>query len=487
MSGVQTMVEIRSHVGGGQVDSHNSERMDVLNPATSEAIATVPVGDPRDVDDAVAAAKRAWQGWAQMPVIDRSSRLIRLAELIEANADDLARAETDDNGKPYALAREFEIPRAASNFRFFAGAILHTTSDAFDLGGQGMNYTLRRPRGVAGCISPWNLPLYLFTWKIAPALATGNTVVAKPSEVTPLSAYMLGELSLEAGLPPGVFNVVHGRGDTVGARIVEHPDVPTITFTGGTETGAQIAKTAGPMFKRMSLELGGKNPLIVCEDADIEAAMPTIVKACFQNSGQICTCASRILVHRDRLKGFMARFLDVVSALKVGDPLDPETDLGPLVSEAHRTHLEAAIARARDQGATVACGGGRPRGLPARVKSGAFMEPTVLMGLDQGCATNQEELFGPIVTVQGFDTHNEAVQRANAVQYGLACSIWTKDLDRAHRMSAMIDAGMIWVNAWMLRDLRTPFGGMKQSGIGREGGEEALRFFTEPRSITIGY
>lgn len=481
------MIEIRSHVGGGQVNSHNSERMDVFNPATRELIATVPVGDPRDVDDAVELAKRAWPTWSQMPALERSKCLIRLAELIEAHADDLALAETDDNGKPYTLAREFEIPRAASNFRFFAGAILHTTSDAFDLGGQGMNYTLRRSRGVAGCISPWNLPLYLFTWKIAPALATGNTVVAKPSEVTPLSAYMLGELSLEAGFPPGVFNVVHGRGDTVGARIVSHPDVPTITFTGGTATGAQIASTAGPMFKRMSLELGGKNPLIICEDADIEAGMQTIVRACFQNSGQICTCASRILVHRERLKGFMARFLDEVSALKVGDPVERDTDLGPLVSEAHRSEVKAAIQRARDQGATVAFGGEQPTGLPSRVKDGAFLQPTVLMGLDQACSTNQEEIFGPVVSVQGFDTHNEAVQRANAVPFGLACSIWTKNLDRAHRMSAMIDAGMIWVNAWMLRDLRTPFGGMKQSGIGREGGEEALRFFTEPRSITIGY
>jgi len=481
------MVEIQSHVGGGPVPSHGTGTFEVINPATAEPIGTVPIGDPRDVDDAVAAAGTAWPAWAQMPAQERAACLRALADLIEANADTLARAETDDNGKPYALAREFEIPRAAANFRFFAGAILHANSDAFDLGGQGMNYTLRRPRGVAGCISPWNLPLYLFTWKVAPALATGNTVVAKPSEMTPLSAGILGQLIPEAGFPAGVFNIVHGRGDTVGARIVEHPDVPTITFTGGTETGAQIARTAGPMFKRMSLELGGKNPLIVCEDADIEAAMPTIVRACFQNSGQICTCASRILVHRERLKGFMARFLDCVSALKVGDPLEAETDLGPLVSHAQREKVEAAIARAREEGATVACGGNRPTNLPERVRNGAFLEPTVLMGLDQACATNQEEIFGPLVTVQGFDTHHEAVQRANAVNYGLACSIWTKDLNRAHRMAAMIDAGMTWINGWMVRDLRTPFGGMKQSGVGREGGEDALRFFTEPRSITIGY
>ncbi len=487
MSRVSAMVNIKNHIGGGSVDSLSDERQDVTNPANGERIATVPVGSAADVDRAVETAKRAWKDWADTPALERSACLMRLADLIDRDVDDLANAETDNNGKPLALAREFEVPRAAANFRFFAGAILHSSSESYDLGEQGMNYTLRRPRGVAGCISPWNLPLYLFTWKVAPALATGNTVVAKPSEITPLSAFMLGELSLEAGLPPGVFNIVHGRGDTVGARLVEHPDVPTITFTGGTRTGAQIASVAGPMFKRTSLELGGKNPIIICEDADLEAAMPIIVRACFQNSGQICTCGSRILVHRDRFKAFMARFLDAVQALKVGDPRLPETDLGPLVSHEHRDLVERAIARAREEGATVACGGGRPEGLSKRIQGGAFLEPTVLMGLDQNTCTNQEEIFGPVVTVQGFDTHGEAITRANAVPYGLACSIWTKDLTRGHRMASMIESGMTWVNAWMMRDLRTPFGGMKQSGVGREGGQDALRFFTEPRSITIGY
>jgi aminomuconate-semialdehyde/2-hydroxymuconate-6-semialdehyde dehydrogenase len=447
----------------------------------------VPAGTASDVDEAVAAAERAFPSWSELPPDERAQRLNRLADLIDQNADELARTETDDNGKPYLLAREAEIPRAAANFRFFAGAIQHTQSESYDLGARGINYTLRRPRGVAACISPWNLPLYLFTWKIAPALATGNTVVAKPSEVTPMSASMFGDLAAEAGFPPGVLSIVHGRGDTVGARLVEHPAVPTITFTGGTETGAAIARAAGPMFKRMSLELGGKNAALVCEDADLEAAMPTIVRSCFQNSGQICTCMSRILVHRSRLKAFMARFLDCVAALKVGDPLEADTDMGPLVSEAHRAKVETAIERAKEEGGTVACGGGRPSVLPERVRQGFFLEPTVLMGLDQGSKTNQTEIFGPVVTVQGFDEHREAVTAANAVPYGLACSIWTKDLTRGHRMAAMIDAGITWVNGWMLRDLRTPFGGMKHSGVGREGGEDALRFFTEPKSITIGY
>ena len=480
------MIQVTSLIGTMQ-SVEDEPRMPVVDPATAEQIGTVPVGSADDVDRAVAIASEAFPVWSGASVHDRAAVLHGMADAIDANRDELANLESRDQGKPLSLARDLEIPRAAANLRFFADAIRQEKGDFFDLGAQGINYTLRRPRGVAGCISPWNLPLYLFTWKIAPALATGNTVVAKPSEVTPLSAHRFSELAAEAGMPPGVLNVVQGRGDTVGARIVEHPNVPTITFTGGTSTGEWIARTAAPMFKRLSLELGGKNPIIVCEDADLEAAMPTIVRACFQNQGEICTCGSRILVHRERIKAFMARFLECVSALKVGDPLDEETDLGPLVSADHRDKVEAAVARAVAEGGTLACGGGRPSVLPDRVRDGYFLEPTVLMGLDQSCATNQEELFGPVVTVQGFDTHGEAVTRANATDYGLACSIWTRNLDRAHRMAEKIESGMIWVNAWMLRDLRTPFGGMKHSGVGREGGADALRFFTEPRSITIAH
>ena len=486
MSDTETDITVRQLIGG-MVDSTSVETIPVIDPATGDRVGVVPKGAAEDVDRAVALAVEAFPIWSGSSAHERAAILHRLADLIDSHGDELARLESIDQGKPFSLARDLEIPRAAANLRFFADAVRQTRSEFYDLGTQGLNYTLRRPRGVAACISPWNLPLYLMTWKLAPALATGNTVVAKPSEVTPLTAHRFAELAVEAGLPPGVLNIVHGVGDIVGRRLVEHPNTPTITFTGGTETGAAIASVAAPMFKRTSLELGGKNAIVVCEDADLEAAMPVIVRACFQNSGQICTCGSRILVHRERLKGFMSRFLESVAALKVGDPLDPETDLGPLVSESHRAAVESAISRAVSEGGTLAHGGGRPGALPDRVQGGFFLEPTVLMGLDQDSDTNQHEIFGPVVTVQGFDHHGEAVARANATRYGLACSLWTRDLERAHRMAARIDAGMIWVNSWMLRDLRTPFGGMKDSGVGREGGEDALRFFTEPRSVTVAH
>ncbi|MEC8734307.1 MAG: aldehyde dehydrogenase [Planctomycetota bacterium] len=481
------MPDVLNLIDGALVEARDGGWRDSINPATGEPHTRCPDSSAADVDRAVSAAREAFPGWSSLPVAERSDALRRLADLIDEHRDDLARLETIDQGKVLSQAREIEIPRSAANFRFFAGAVEHAASSFHDMGGAGFNYTLRRPRGVVGCIAPWNLPLYLFTWKIAPALATGNTVVGKPSELTPATAGRLGELAIEAGLPRGVLNIVHGDGAVVGHRLVEHPEVGTITFTGGTSTGARIAETAGPLFKRISLELGGKNPVVVCEDADLDRAMPHIVRSAFSNQGQICLCGSRILVHRSRLEEFMEGFLPRVSALRTGDPLDPESDLGALVSREHLDKVQAYIELARSEGGKVACGGRRPPELPDRLDGGAFLEPTVLMGLPQSCRTNQEEIFGPVVSVQGFDSHGEAVRRANDVPYGLACSIWTDDLARAHRMSARIDAGIIWVNCWMVRDLRTPFGGWKQSGVGREGGEEALRFFTEATNVCIGF
>ena len=481
------MLEIRNLINGALCESVSGNWIDSVNPSTGQVHARCTDSTSEDIDRAVSAARDAFHEWSATPVAARSSLLRRLADLIDANADELARLESVDQGKVLSQARDIEIPRSASNFRFFAGAVEHASGDFHDMGQTALNYTLRRPRGVVGCISPWNLPLYLFTWKIAPALATGNTVVGKPSEVTPATAGRLGELAIEAGFPPGVLNIVHGDGAVVGKRLVEHPDVGTLTFTGGTSTGANIAAAAGPMFKRVSLELGGKNPVIVCEDADLDRAMPHIVRSAFSNQGEICLCGSRILVHRARLAEFMEAFTARVSALKVGDPLDAESDMGALVSRQHLEHVESYIELARSEGGKIVTGGGRPRTLPEHCQNGFFLEPTVVMGLPQGCRTNQEEIFGPVVSVQGFDTHAEAIKRANDVRYGLACSIWTEDLTRAHRMSAKIDAGIVWVNCWMIRDLRTPFGGWKYSGVGREGGEEALHFFTEATNVCIGF
>ena len=477
-------MNIRNYIDGAFSDPVGGQFLDNIDPSTGNAYGLIPRSQAADVDLAVAAAKAAFPAWSSLSAAERSSWLMKVSNAIDAKLDTLALAESKDNGKPLKLATAVDIPRARDNFKFYATAILHDASETHDMGVNGFNYTLRQPIGVAGCISPWNLPLYLFSWKIAPALAAGNTVVAKPSQVTPATAYLLSEILDEIGFPKGVLNIVHGLGAEVGAAIVAHNDTNIISFTGGTQTGKAISSVAAPMFKKISLELGGKNANVIFDDCDFEDAVNTSVRSSFANQGQICLCGSRIYVQRGIYEKFKAAFLERVNGLTVADPLSDKARMGAVVSREHMEKVLSYIELAKEEGGTLLTGGHRVQ-LDGRCERGYFIAPTVFENLPASCRTNQEEIFGPVVTLTPFDTEEEALAMANGTAYGLAATIWTSDLKTAHRMAAGLHAGIIWVNCWLLRDLRTPFGGVKQSGVGREGGFEALRFFTEPKNICI--
>ena len=473
-----------NYVDGVYCPPINEQYFDNINPATGEVYCLIPDSDENDLALAVKAAEKAFPIWSNMPAEERSKILVRFSEGIEKRMEQFVAAESKDNGKPITLARHVDIPRAVSNFHFFASAIIHFSSESHYMEGVGINYTTRKPIGIVACISPWNLPLYLFSWKIAPALAAGNCVIAKPSEITPYTATMLGEIATEAGLPPGVLNILNGTGAKIGDAMVRHPKISAISFTGGTATGEHIARTAAPMFKKLSLELGGKNPTIIFDDCDFDDALKTTIRSSFSNQGQICLCGSRIFVQKGIYEKFKQAFVAKVATSIVSFPEDPKANLGAIVSESHLTKILSYIDLAKKEGGKVLTGGNRVF-LPAPHDKGYYLEPTIFESLPYDCKTNQEEIFGPVVTIMPFDTEEEVLIMANSTKYGLASSVWTTNVKKAHRIADQLNMGIVWVNAWLIRDLRTPFGGMKASGVGREGGLEALRFFTEPKNIFI--
>jgi aminomuconate-semialdehyde/2-hydroxymuconate-6-semialdehyde dehydrogenase len=475
---------LENFIGGNFIGPLSGKFIDNINPATGEIYGQIPDSSEKDIDAAVHAAQKAFPAWSVTPAEKRFEILNRIAAFIDEHLDALALAETNDNGKPLWLSKQVDIPRASSNFRFFATGIMHFAAESHSMENKAINYTLRQPIGVVGCISPWNLPLYLFTWKIAPALAAGNCVIAKPSEITPVTAFLLGKICKEAGLPDGVLNIVHGTGPHCGEAIVKHRDIKAISFTGSTRAGEHIASVAAPMFKKLSLELGGKNPNIIFADCDWEKMMQTSIRSSFSNQGQICLCGSRIIIESSVYEKFKKEFVERTTQLTIGDPLDPGSKQGSLVSKVHFDKVMNCIKIAQQEGGKILCGG-REVKLKGRCSNGYFIEPTVIEGLGPSCKTNKEEIFGPVVTLQAFNTLEEALELANATEYGLASTIWTQDISKANIVAANIESGIVWINCWLHRDLRTAFGGVKNSGVGREGGWEALRFFTEAKNVCI--
>lgn len=479
-------MEVLNLINGSHLPAKSGDWLDLIDPSKGKSYGRIPRSSAEDVNLAVKAARNAFESWSTMSADKKSECIEKLADKIQENASMFAEAESRDNGKPIGLASTVDIPRAEKNLRFYASAIKHFASESHYVEGVAINYTLRKPLGVVACISPWNLPLYLFTWKIAPALAAGNCVVAKPSEVTPATAYLLSKWVKEAGFPDGVLNILHGLGAEVGDALVNHDDIAAVSFTGGTSTGARIASSVAPKFKKLSLELGGKNAAVIFADCDFDEALSTTLKSSFANQGQICLCGSRILVERSIYDKFRDALIEKASRIKVGDPQDPSTRMGAIVSEQHREKILKHIEIAKEEGGKILCGGfaTQPEEID-ELSGGYYIQPTVIEGLGSECQTNQEEIFGPVVTIQPFDSEDEAIENANSTKYGLAASIFTNDLKKAHRVAGNLETGIVWINCWLLRDLRTPFGGVKDSGVGREGGFEALHFFTEPQNICV--
>lgn len=480
------MFKLRNYINGALVEPINQQYIDNFDPSKGQVYSLIPNSDASDINLAIEAARAAFPDWSSLKNTERSAWLMKISDRINDRLEELAAAESKDNGKPLWLATSVDIPRARDNFAFFATAIKHFASESHRTSETIINYTTRKAIGVAACISPWNLPLYLFSWKIAPALAAGNTVVAKPSEVTPMTAYLLSEICHEIGLPAGVLNIVHGLGSHAGNELISHNGIDMVSFTGGTATGAHIASVIAPKFKKMSLELGGKNPNVIFDDCDFDKAVKTSIASSFSNQGQICLCGSRIYVQKGIYNKFKEAFVERVKRMKVGNPLEADVRLGAIVSKPHYEKVLSYIELAKEEGGTILAGGHAVQ-LEGDYANGWYIAPTVIEGLNETCRTNQEEIFGPVVTIQPFDTEEEAVRLANSTTYGLAATVWTEDLRKAHRMADKINSGIVWVNCWLVRDLRTPFGGTKSSGVGREGGWEALRFFTEPKNICINY
>ena len=476
------MEVLSNFINGDYVNPKSNNYLDVFEPATGQVYCQVPNSNGDDIHLAVNSAIDAFPKWSSLSLDERSLYLKTIAEMIESRLDEFAKYESRDTGKPISLAKSLDIPRAVSNFRFFAEYASQFEFEFNINNDSSHNTVIRSPLGPVGCISPWNLPLYLFTWKIAPALITGNTVVAKPSELTPFTAFKFGEICKDAGLPAGVLNIIHGQGLTAGDALISHSGIKAISFTGGTATGKVIASKSAPMFKKLSLEMGGKNPAVVFSDCDYDAMLETVVKSSFSNQGQICLCSSRIMVEENIYNKFRKDFVEKVSALIVGDPIEDSTQIGSITSKPHLDKVMTYIELAQKEGGTILTGGKQVT-IKGRCEGGWFVEPTVIDGLINSCRTNQEEIFGPIVTIIPFKDEGEAIDIANDTEYGLSATIWTEDIDKATRVARNIDAGVIWINCWLVRNLRTPFGGMKQSGMGREGGTEILNFFTEPKNI----